>query len=108
MIIQNAKVKVLSAPRSGISRTGNSYTVADLILGWNEESLDTSGNPVTVENSVQITLGSNWVAYVQQMGLKVGDTVNADIHFVCRSTRNFYNNDVNIVGLEKEQTQASH
>lgn len=103
MLIQNAKVKVLSAPRSGISRTGNSYTVSDLILGWNEQCRDSSGNPIDVENSVQITLGSQWVSYTQQMGLKVGDTVNADIHFVCRSSRNFYNNDVNIYALEKVQ-----
>lgn len=100
MLIQNAKVKVFSAPRSGISRTGNQYTVSDLILGWNEESRDTSGNPITVENSVQITLGAQWVSYAQQLGIKVGDTVNAEIHFVCRSSRNFYNNDVSIVGLE--------
>ncbi len=106
MLIQNAKVKVLSAPRSGISRTGNSYTVSDLILGWNEQTRDSSGNPIDVENSVQITLGSQWVSYTQQMGLKVGDTVNADIHFVCRSSRNFYNNDVSIVGLEKVPVQG--
>lgn len=101
MLIQNAKVKVLSTPRSGVSRTGNQYTVADLILGWNEESRDSGGNPITVENSVQITLGYQWVSYVQQLNLKVGDTVNADIHFVCRSSRNFYNNDVNIYALER-------
>lgn len=106
MLIQNAKVKVLSAPRSGVSRTGNQYTVADLILGWSEQSQDSSGNPITVENSVQITLGSQWVSYTQQMGLKVGDTVNADIHFVCRSSRNFYNNDVNIYALEKVPVQG--
>lgn len=99
MLIQNAKIKVLSEPRSGISRTGNQYTVADLILGWTEQSQDASGNPINIENSVQITLGQQWVAYVQQLGLKVGDTVNADIHFVCRSSRNFFNNDVNIAGL---------
>lgn len=101
MLIQNAKVKVLSEPRSGISRTGNQYTVADLIIGWTEQSQDASGNPINTENSVQITLGQQWVAYVQQLDLKVGDTVNADIHFVCRASRNFYNNDVNIAGLEK-------
>jgi len=101
MLIQNAKVKVLSEPRSGISRTGNQYTVADLILGWTEQSQDASGNPISVENSVQITLGQQWVAYVQQLGIKVGDTVNADFHFVCRATRNFYNNDVLLMGLEK-------
>lgn len=104
MLIQNAKVKVLSAPRSGVSRTGNQYTVADLILGWLEDGQDTSGNPITVENSVQITLGSNWVAFVQQMDLKVGDSVNAEIHFVCRSSRNFYNNDVNIYALERAKS----
>ena len=101
MIIQNAKIKVLSAPRSGVSRTGNSYTVADLIIGWEEQAQDSSGNTVSVENSVQITLGSQWVAYAQQLNLKVGDTVNVDIRFVCRSSRNFYNNDVNIFGIER-------
>lgn len=104
MLIKNAKVKVLSAPRSGVSRTGNSYTISDLILGWNENVQDTSGNTVTVENTVHITLGSQWVSYVQQLGLKVGDSVDADIRFVCRSDRGFFNNDVAIAGLSLATT----
>lgn len=101
MLINNAKVKVLSAPRSGISQTGNNYTISDLVLGWDEQVQDSSGNMTSVENSVHITLGTNWVSYVQQLGLKVGDVVSVDLRFICRSSRGFLNNDVALQGLSK-------
>lgn len=101
MLINNARVKVLSAPRTGVSRTGNNYTISDIVLGWQEEAKDQQGNPMVVENTIHTTLGAQWVDYTRQIGLQVGDTVNVEIRLQVRSRGQFYVNDVAIVGLTK-------
>lgn len=101
MLIQNAKVKVLNNPVSGVSKTGNPYTVQDMILSWEEEQMDTSGNPVKVEQTVHVKLGTQWVSYLQQCGIMAGAIVDVGFNLRANARGNFFDNSVNIVSITK-------
>ena len=101
MLIQNAKVKVLSAPVSGVSKTGNPYTVQDMILSWNEQQIDTSGNTVNVEQTVHVKLGTQWVSYLQQCGILAGSIVNVGFNLRVNAREVYFDNIVNIVSITK-------
>lgn len=103
MFVQNATVKVLTAPISGVSRVGNAYTRQNMILSWLEQQQDINGQTVNVEQTIHVSLGTNWVEHIKNQGIVQGSAVNVSMNLRADARGNFFDNNVTITGIERAQ-----